>query len=540
MRTSEAVVKCLEIEGARAIFGYPGAAICPVFDALSGSSKIKTVLVRHEQHAGHAANGYARITGDVGVCAVTSGPGATNLLTALATANIDSVPIVAITGQVNSDQIGKDVFQEADVTGAAAPFTKHSYLVKDANEIPRIMKEAFYIARNGRPGPVLIDIPMDIQMQEIDFEYPEGEVSLRSYKPNTKAHIVQIKKAAAAIEKAKRPLICIGGGIVLAKATEEIKELSKKCAIPAVSTMMGLGVFETENPLFLGMIGMHGIAAANAALKEADLLIIVGARVGDRAVPAYSNINPNAKIIHIDIDAAEIGKNLEATIPLVADAKGALQQLIEQADEGDFAKAAAYVKDMREMHKKAHPDYDGFINPKTLYAKLSSKITAKTVFATDVGQNQIWGTNNFKFKVGDVHLTSGGMGTMGFSIPAAIGAKMADESNLVIAACGDGAFQMNMMELATLCQQNLDIKMILFTNHNLGMVREYQKNKFNKNYAGVGLAGDPNFQTLVSAYGIECAKITSNDEIDGAIDKLLNSKGAYLLECAVNPEETSL
>ena len=536
IKAAEAMVKCLENEGIKVVFGYPGAAICPFYDELSHSD-IKHILVRHEANGGHAASGYARITGKPAVCIATSGPGATNLLTAIATAYMDSVPVICITGQVSSDQIGCDVFQEADITGAAEPFVKYSYLVKNAQDIPRIFKEAFHIAGTGRPGPVLIDIPVDVQQTMIDFEYPET-VSLRSYKPSAKGNALQIKRVAEAISEAKKPLICAGGGIFLSGAEQEIRQFAETTNIPVVSTMMGLSVFPTDHPLYFGMIGMHGVKTANHAVGDCDLMILIGARVGDRAVKSPSWLEENTKIIHIDIDPAEIGKKIHADIPLVGDCKCILAQLNELMTRLDTEPWLEHLRDYRSK-VPVSPREEKFTDPKAFLRKLSEAAPDNTVAVADVGQNQIWACNSFRIKSGRF-LTSGGMGTMGYSLPCAIGAKLADPSAEVIEICGDGSFQMQMMELATICQYNVPVKIVLMRNEYLGMVRELQDRGYKGNRTAVSLAGDPDFVALAKAYGIPAERVSDDSEADAAIERFIGSEGPYLLEVIVNETESTL
>ncbi len=534
---SQAIVTCLEREGVKVVFGYPGAAICPFYDALT-QSDIRHILVRTEQNAGHAANGYARMTGKPGVCVVTSGPGATNLITGISTAYMDSIPLVIITGQVSSELLGRDVFQEVDITGSVEPFIKHSYLVKDPSQIGRIFKEAFYIAGTGRPGPVLVDIPMDIQKAMIDFSYPK-EVRIRSYKPSTKGHVGQIRKAAEVIRKAKRPLICAGGGVFGAKATDELLTFSKKTRLPLVHTMMGISAVPADYPLDYGMIGMHGVKPANYAINHADVLILVGSRVGDRSVPNPDSISSKKTVIHIDIDPAEIGKNVEATIPVVGDVRLILKQLTDEMKETDFGR---WIDELNEVQVTTQCDLSdrlNSVNPKLFVHKLSEKVAQKSVLVADVGQNQIWAANGFAFKDGRF-LTSGGMGTMGYSVPAAMGAKLASPDREVIAICGDGSFQMSSMELATLCQHQIPVKIIVMCNNRLGMVRELQAKQYENNLAAVFLDGSPDFVKLAEAYRIPAMRIDSDGEIDGAIDALLQAKDQFLLEVTVDPLESTL
>lgn len=536
MKACEAMVECLRAEGIKVVFGYPGAAICPFYDKLI-ESDIKHILVRHEANGGHSANGYARISGRPGVCIATSGPGALNLIPAIATAYADSIPLICITGQVNCDQIGRDVFQEADITGSAEPFVKHSYLVKNASDLPRIMKEAFYIAGSGRPGPVLIDVPMDVQNTEIDFEYPK-KVEIRSYKPTGKGNMAQIKRVIKALDEAKKPLICVGGGVFASDAVEEITRLSEIMQIPVITTMMGISAFSDDNPLFFGMLGMHGVRAANKAVKECDVLFLVGARVGDRAVRMPLLLEESTKIIHIDIDPAEIGKNVSTNIPLVGDAKLVLRQMLSYAepDRHDdwIEKLNSYVS--QPVYKECD---EGTVNPRKFISKLSDKMPENTTVVADVGQNQIWTATSYKMR-GGRFLTSGGMGTMGYAIPAAIGAKLADKSHEVVAICGDGAFQMSFMELATAVQHGVDLKVIVMTNHYLGMVRELQKNHYDDRLTAVSLEGSPDFITLAKAYGIPCMRVTNEAEGEQAIRKLSEEKGSFFVECVVGDFHATL
>lgn len=533
MTVSKAMVECLKAEGITTVYGYPGAAICPFYDELKNSEKdIRHVLVRHEANAGHAANGYARISGKPAVCIATSGPGATNLITAIATAYADSIPIICITGQVNTDQIGSDVFQEADITGAAEPFVKHSYLLKNADDVARVFKEAFYIAGTGRPGPVLIDVPMDVQKMTVDFVYPK-KCDIRSYKPTGKGNAFQVKKVMKALSESEKPLICVGGGVFAAHAQEEIVKLSHMMQIPVITTMMGISVFPDDDELFCGMIGSFGIKAANAAVNLCDTLFLVGARVGDRAVSTPMSLEKTTTIIHIDIDPAEIGKNIGTDIPLVGDAKLVLQQLLEKAQP---MKHTQWLKELKQYRTSYEPvkTPKGTVDPKEFMLKLSAAMPAKTTIVADVGQNQIWTCNNYKFSKGGRLLTTGGMGTMGYSIPAAIGAKMADPKRPTVAVCGDGAFQMSMMELATAVQHGVDIKIVVMTNNRLGMVRELQTAGYRDRQTAVFLDGSPDLIKLAKAYGIDAMRVDGNNDVDKAVDMIVNHKGICLVEVDVD------
>lgn len=538
IKAAEAMVKCLEQEGVKVVFGYPGAAICPFYDELY-KSDIHHVLVRHEANAGHEASGYARITNKPAVCIATSGPGATNLITAIATAYADSIPIICITGQVSTDQIGCDVFQEADITGSAMPFVKHSYLVKNAEELPRIFKEAFHIAGTGRRGPVLIDVPVDVQQALISYE-PVEEISMRTYKPTVKGNTMQAKKIAKALDEAKKPLICAGGGVFASDAVDELIAFAEKSGIPAVSTMMGISIFPTDHPLYMGMLGMHGVKTANSAVNECDTLILIGARVGDRAVRSPSFLAENKKIIHIDIDPAEIGKNIDVDIPLVGDCKTILAELneyIEKKDRSEWVNLLNEVKNSVPTENET----EGFINPKMFIRKLSDALPDNSVCVADVGQNQIWACNNFNIKKNGRFLTTGGMGTMGYSVPAAIGAKMADPDNEVVVICGDGSFQMQMMELATIVQENIAVKIIIMRNNRLGMVRELQTKNYCDNQIAVRLTdGNPDFAMLAKAYGIDSMSVSNMNEAEEAVKKLVNSDKAFLLEVNVSKNESTL
>ena len=534
-----AMVRCLELEGVKTAFGYPGAAICPFYDALAGSP-IHHVLVRTEQNAAHAASGYARISGEVGVCIATSGPGATNLLTGIASAYMDSIPLVVITGQVRSDLLGRDVFQEADITGAAEPFTKHSYIVSRASDIPRIFKEAFHIASPGRPGPVLIDVPIDMQQKSIpDFDYSRP-VDIIGYKPRVQGHSLQIKKAVDALRTCKRPVICVGGGVFSAGAQKELCAFIEKLNLPAISTMMGIGALPTAHPLNLGMLGSHGCAPANKAIRDADLVIMAGARVGDRAVAAPGQVATRAKVIHIDVDPAEIGKNMPAHIPIVGDLKHVLEELTKHVDcQAPQEWVQAVTERKKRYAAKAIEPVEGFVEPKTFMHALARRMEADGILCADVGQNQIWSANHFEIRQGRF-LTSGGMGTMGYSVPCAVGAKSAAPGRQVCAVCGDGSFQMSMMELGTICQEGLGVKIIIMRNTRLGMVRELQDNLYKGVHSAVYLDGSPDFAKIAEAYGIRSRTVSSNEEAAGALEEMWADDKPYLLVCQVSPEYPSL
>ena len=530
---ADAIVKCLEEEGVTYVFGYPGVAICPFYNSILDSS-IHTILIRTEQNAAHAASGFSRVSGKIGVCAVTSGPGATNVITGIATAFADSIPLVCITGQVNSELLGSDVFQEADITGAVESFVKYSYLVRNVQDIPRIVKEAFHIAGTGRKGPVLIDVPIDVQNAEIKkFAYPES-ISMRTYKPTVRGNMAQVKKVAAQLQKAKRPLICAGGGILLSNGENELLAFAEKHQIPVVSTMMGIGSMPTRHPLYFGMVGNNGKPYANRAMNESDLLMMVGARVADRAVNQPDLITENKVLIHIDVDPAEIGKNVGPAIPLVGDAKHIFNDLLDQEIEGDYDGWLELLKDYRmTMRPRRNPD-PAYVDPAAFITMLSEKMEDDGVYVADVGQNQIWSCGYHIVNKGKF-LTTGGMGTMGYSIPAAMGAKLADKKKQVIAVCGDGSFQMSMMELATMRQHDIPVKIVVLKNNFLGMVREYQHYTYKDNYSVVDLSGSPVLEKLSAEYGMKFLRLKTMDRAQETLDDFLKNDESVLLECIINP-----
>ena len=533
MTGADAMVKCLENEGISVVYGYPGVAICPFFNSILDSD-IESVLVRTEQNGGHMASGYARVTGKAGVCVSTSGPGATNLITGIATAYMDSIPMVAITGQVNTAQLGKDVFQEADITGAVESFVKYSYIVKNVDDIPRVFKEAFYIANTGRRGPVLIDVPIDVQNAKFDFSYPES-VSLRTYKPTVKGHIIQIKKVIAELSKAKMPLICVGGGVLLSEARDEVRAFAEKYQIPVVSTMMGISTMPTEHPLYFGMVGNNGKVYANRAMNECDLLIVMGARLADRAIQQL-NMNALAEertVVHIDVDPAEIGKIMGPTIPIVGDIRHIMNDFAKQDFENDFSDWLQLLNMWKkEMAPKRRPNPE-YVDPAEFIRILSEKLDDDAIYVADVGQNQIWSAGYHIVKNGRF-LTSGGMGTMGYSIPAAIGAKRADMNRQVIAVCGDGSFQMSFMELATMQQHHIPIKIVVLKNNFLGMVREYQHYTYHDRYSVVNLDGSPELEKIAAAYDIPFARLYNMDGVEEKLDAFLKQEGPGLMECVID------
>ena len=533
MLGADAMVRCLEEEGVKYVFGYPGVAICPFYNSIL-DSEIDTILIRTEQNAAHAASGFARMTGRPGVCAVTSGPGATNVITGIATAFADSIPLVCITGQVNSALLGSDVFQEADITGAVESFVKYSYLVKDAEEIPRIFKEAFHIANTGRKGPVLIDVPIDVQNAALSkFKYPE-EINMRTYKPTVKGNAVQIKKVVKELSKAKRPIICAGGGVLLGDAESGLRAFAEKYRVPVVSTMMGIGVMPTGHPMYYGMVGNNGHPYANRAMNESDLLIMVGARVADRAVNQPDLITENKVLVHIDVDPAEIGKNVGPTIPLVGDAKYIIEDFMAEEFACEHEAWIDTLNGYRDtMGRVRRPD-PAYVDPAEFIRMLSESMQDDAVYVADVGQNQIWSCNYHIVKNGRF-MTTGGMGTMGYSIPAAMGVKLADRDRQVVAVCGDGSFQMSMMELATMRQFHVPVKIIVLKNNYLGMVREYQHYTYKDHYSVVDLSGSPDLEKLASAYDMKFMRLRTMEGAQETIDAFLEKDEAVLLECLIDP-----
>ena len=534
MTGAEAMIKCLEAEGISRVFGYPGVAIAPFYDGLYNSD-IEHVLVRQEQSAGHAASGYARASGKPAVCVVTSGPGATNLITALATAHADSIPVVAISGQVSSKLLGRDVFQEADMRGATRSFVKHSYLIKDPDDIPRVFKEAFYIASTGRKGPVLIDIPMDIQSGNLkkEFKYPD-KVTIRGYKPEIKINPVQLKRVVNMIDQAEKPLICAGGGVILSGGESVTREFAEKFNIPLVHTMMGMGVMPKKHPLKFGMLGNNGKPYANKAVGRADLLIVVGARIADRAIPKPEKLTKRA-VIHIDIDTAEIGKNMGPTVPLVGD----LKEIFALMMDADIKrKSDTWIAELDEIKHSTVDERvfsDKLVNPNLLVQTLSEKMDDNAIYVADVGQNQLWSADNYIMKEGRF-MTTGGMGTMGYSIPAAIGAKMVYPDRQTVAVIGDGAFQMAMNELATMKNNNTDRKIVIVRNGYLGLVKEYQYYSYDEHYEGVNLRDWPRYEKIAEAYDLPYYSCSSNDELSDKLDAFLAEDGAAMMVCDIDAE----
>ncbi len=536
MTGAKILLESLKREGVKEIFGIPGGVLIPVFDEIHKQSDIKFILTRHEQAAAHAADGYARSSGRVGVCIATSGPGATNLVTGIATAYMDSVPIVAITGQVRVQMIGSDAFQEADITGITKPITKHNYLVKDVKDLAGIVKEAFYIASTGRPGPVLIDLPVDVSTSTAEFVYPE-KIELRGYKPSYEGHPRQIKKVAEAIRESERPLIYAGGGVIISDAQRELVELAEKGNIPVTTTLMGLGGFPHNHPLFLGMPGMHGTRSANMAFQQCDLIIAVGARFDDRVTGKLDAFAPHAKIAHIDIDPAAISKNVVVDIPVVGDAKVILTELSKVIK----AKKRNGWNDMIDEWKAKYPlvykNSKRVIKPQYVVEQIYEATKGEAIVATEVGQNQMWAAHYYKLSKPRMLVTSGGLGTMGFGFPAAIGAQVANPDKVVFDIAGDGSFQMNIQELATVAQYQIPVKIAILNNKFLGMVRQWQELFWECRYSGVCLEVSPDFAKVAKAYGVEGISVKRPKDVRPAIERALSIDGPVVIDFHVDREE---
>ncbi len=538
MKLSGARIVCESLvrEGVEVIFGYPGGAVINIYDALP-DYPLRHVLVRHEQAAAHAADGYARATGKVGVCFATSGPGATNLVTGIATAHLDSSPIVAITGQVPSAYIGKDAFQEVDVTGITQPITKHNYLVTDVRELPRVMKEAFHIARTGRPGPVLIDIAKDAQQAETEFEYPE-EVNLPGYKPTVRGHERQIRQAASMINQAERPLIFCGHGVTLSGGQQQLRELAETAHIPVITTLLGISGFPRTHPLCLGMSGMHGEAYANYAVQHADLLIAIGMRFSDRVTGNVKTFAPHARIIHIDVDPAEIGKNVRVDLPVVGDVRHVLESLnrwVEPADHTDWLATINEWRADTESRDILNRETEQLIPPYVI-RQIWHATGGDAIMVSDVGQNQMWEAQYFLHDKYRSLITSGGLGTMGFALPAAIGAQVGRPDEEVWVTVGDGGIQMTIQELATVVQEKLPLKIAILNNSYLGMVRQWQQLFFGRRYSGTPISG-PDYVKLADAYGLTGMCITAKKDVVPALKRARQIDGPVLIDFHVEGEE---
>ena len=532
---AQMMCEALIAEGVEVMFGYPGGAIMPFYHALPEYPQLHHVLVRHEQAAGHAAEGYARTAGKVGVCVATSGPGATNLVTALADAMMDSVPIVAITGQVASQFIGRDAFQETDVTGITQPITKHNYLVTDIKDLPRVFKEAFHIARTGRPGPVLIDVAKDVQNARAPFVYPES-VDLPGYKPNYEGNRRQIKEAVKLINEAKKPLLMAGHGILLGKATAELREFAETTGMPVITTLLGISAFPEDHPLSLGMPGMHGWVHVNRAIQACDVLLCVGARFDDRVTGKLDMFARNAKVIHIDIDPAEISKNVRADVPIVGDAKQVLGMLADEVTPRDCADWLAQIREIQATRSKKQLDPDnGMFMPHHVYAEFTKMLQGNFRVCTDVGQHQMWAAQLIDYYKPHTHITSGGLGTMGFALPAGIGVQFACPSEEVWTIAGDGGFQMNIQELATVQQEGLPLKMLIINNGYLGMVRQWQELFHERRYSATPM-WSPDFVKVAEAYGIQAMRVDRAEDVAAALETARNTNGPFLIEFVVERE----
>jgi len=510
MTGSKIIVEMLLHEGVDTLFGYPGGVVLGIFDELF-DAPIRVVLTRHEQGAAHAADGYARVTGKVGVCMATSGPGATNLVTGIANAYMDSVPMVVITGQVATPLIGGDAFQEADITGITRPITKHNYLVKDVKRLAQVLHDAFHIASTGRPGPVLVDVPKDVTMATTVFDLPR-DLSMRGYKPTYKGHIMQIRRAAAAIKKARQPVIYAGGGVIISGASEQLVELAHKTQIPVTLTLMGLGAMPTSDPLFMGMPGMHGTFCANHAITQSDVLIAIGVRFSDRVTGKIEQFAPHAKIIHIDIDPAAISKNVRVDVPIVGDVGRVLDKLLPELDECGTGPWLEQIAKWKEEHPLTYDrDSDG-IKPQYVVEQICEATRGEAVITTEVGQNQMWAAHYYKFIRPRQWLSSGGLGTMGYGFPAAIGAQLGSPDSVVFDIAGDGSIQMNIQELATAVRMNLPVNIAILNNQFLGMVRQWQQLFFDQRYSSTCLVDNPDFIKLAEAYGAEGIRIERKEE----------------------------
>ncbi|MDI7260971.1 MAG: biosynthetic-type acetolactate synthase large subunit [Thermodesulfobacteriota bacterium] len=539
---SQIIVECLKKEGVDTLFNYPGGAVLPLFDELV-NAPFRQILVRHEQAAVHAADGYARASGKVGVVMVTSGPGATNTVTGIVTACMDSIPIVILTGQIPTSMIGNDSFQEADIVGITRPCTKHNYLAKDIKDLSRILKEAFYIARSGRPGPVLVDLPKDILVDSMEFKYPE-KVSIRGYRPTLEGHPGQVQRAVHLILKSKKPVLYVGGGIISSNASKELFALANKLGIPVTMTLMGLGGFPGNHPLSLGMLGMHGTYRANMAVMESDLLIAIGSRFDDRVTGKIESFAPQAGVIHIDIDPTSISKNVRVDLPIVGDCKHILSKILSLLEKEEMA---SFREGLHKWHRQIESwkaiydlnyQQEQIIKPQYVVEKIYELTRGEAVITTEVGQHQMWTAQYYKFIKPRTLLTSGGLGTMGYGLPAAIGAQVALPNRLVVGISGDGSFQMNSQELATAVQYRLPIKVAILNNGYLGMIRQWQEFFYGKRYASSSLEGvSPDFVKLAEAYGAAGLRATRPEEVVPVLKKAFSTPEPVVIDFVVDPDE---
>jgi len=548
MNGARIMLECLKKEGVDTIFGYPGGTVINIYDELFSFKEIRHILPRHEQAGTHAADGYARATGRVGVCLATSGPGATNTVTGIATAYMDSIPMVIITGQVSTALIGNDAFQEVDIIGITRPCTKHSFLVKDVKDLAMIMKKAFYIARTGRPGPVLVDLPKDVQIAETEFSYPET-VEIRSYKPTTAGHPRQVEKAVAMMLESRRPVMYVGGGAVLGNAADELTALGRKLSIPVTTTLMGLGSFPENDPNSLGMLGMHGAYCANMAMTNADLIVAIGARFDDRVTGKLTTFAPHARIIHVDVDPTSIKKNVPVDLPIVGDVKDVLAKMIKQADKfkdrvTEFKTALAPwhedIAGWKAKHPIGYKNSTTVIKPQFVIQKLRELSDDDAIISTDVGQHQMWTAQFFQFNRPRTLLTSGGLGTMGYGLPSAMGAQAAFPGRQVITICGDGGVQMNIQEMATLVQNKLPVKIVILNNNFLGMVRQWQELFFDKRYSSTCMELPIDFVKLADAYGAKGFSTSKPGDVEKIIKQGFKEKGPVIMEFKIAREEKVL
>ena len=540
MKKRGAVLLIEELEhlGVDVMFGIPGGMVIPFFDAIY-DSKIRFILTRHEQGAAHMADGFSRATGRVGVCVATSGPGATNLVTGLATANFDSVPVVAITGQVKSSAIGNDAFQEVDITGITRPISKHNYLVRDVRDLARVVHEAFHIASTGRPGPVLIDVPTDVFTAECDTEGP-GKVEMRlpGYKPRLDGNVRQIRLAAEAINAAARPIIYAGGGVIISGASDLLTQLARTTQIPVTTTLLGLGCFPETDPLALKMLGMHGTTYANYAVQQSDLIIAIGARFDDRVTGKVDTFAPHAKIIHVDVDPASISKSIRVDIPVVGDAKNILEELLKHVKPVDRSAWLAQVADWKQKHPLAYDrTCSDAIMPQFVIEQICEATKGEAVIVTEVGQHQMWAAHWFTHTKPRHFISSGGLGTMGFGFPAAIGAQIGRPEATVFDISGDGSFQMNIQELATAAANKVPVKVAILNNGYLGMVRQWQQLFYKKRYSATTLTGNPDFVKVAEAYGVKGLRATKPEEVRATIEKAIAHPGPVVIDFVVCPEE---
>ena len=532
---TDILVDALIREGVDTLFGYPGAALLPVLDRLYDGA-VRFVLARHEQGAAHMADGYARATGRVGVCMATSGPGATNLTTGIATAHMDSVPLVAITGQVKTDLIGNDAFQEADVTGIMRPITKHAYLVREVGELARVVRQAFHVARTGRPGPVVIDLPVDVTTAEHTGE-PDTSLRLPGYKPSTRGHARQIRRAAEAIDGAARPVVYAGGGVVASGAAAELRALAEAGRLPVTTTLMGLGAFPGDHPLWLGMLGMHGTPTANHAVMGSDLIVAVGARFDDRVTGPLESFAPEARIVHIDIDPSSISKNIQVHIPVVGDAAAILRELVPLVGPAPREPWHRQIAAWRDHHPVGYEADGPGIKPQAVIEQLCRLTPDDAIIATDVGQHQMWTALFYTFRQPRTLLTSGGLGTMGYGFPAALGAQVGCPERLVACVAGDGSFQMNMQELTTAAAYGLAVKVILLNNGCLGMVRQWQELFYDRRYSQTVLERNPDFVRLAEACGATGLRVADRADLGDALARTLATDGPVVLDVHIEPEE---